>query len=88
MLAAIAGARRSLDDLVSGKVHDLADLSARQTRSSRSTTMHLSLAFIAPTLVLAIVENRLPHGIGLTRLTDLPSDWSDQFAALGLRSPG
>ena len=88
LLQAIASARRSLDDLVAGRVQDLADLAARQKRSARSTTMHLSLAFIAPALVLAIVENRLPHGIGVTRLTDLPSDWSDQFAALGLPPQG
>ena len=49
--------------------------------------MLLSLAFLAPGLVQAIAENCLPRGIGLTRLADLPSDWSEQFKALGLQAP-
>ena len=39
-----------------------------------------------PTFVKAIAENRLPLGIGLTRMMDLPSDWAEQRKALGLRS--
>ncbi len=48
--------------------------------------MLLSQAFLAPGLVQAIADNRLPCGIGLTRLADLPSDWSEQFKALGLQA--
>jgi hypothetical protein len=59
----------------------------REKRSVRSTGMQLSLAFLAPSLVEAIADNRLPRGIGLTRLADLPSDWSDQFKTLGVRAP-
>mgnify|MGYP003623087353 CR=1 FL=1 len=47
-------------------------------------TMLLSLAFLAPSLVKAIAENRMPRGIGLTRMTDLPSEWPMQWRALGL----
>ena len=64
-----------------------ADLALREKRSVRSTAMLLSLAFLAPALVQGIAENRLPRGIGLTRLADLPSDWSEQFKALGLQAP-
>jgi hypothetical protein len=49
--------------------------------------MLLSLAFLAPDLVKAIVENRLPRGLGLTRMTDLPHDWYDQRRVLGVRAP-
>jgi hypothetical protein len=31
-------------------------------------------------------EGRLPRGIGIERLRDLPTEWSQQFEALG-RSP-
>ena len=48
--------------------------------------MLLSLAFLAPDLVKAIVENRLPRGIGLTRMTDLPSDWDEQHRVFGVRA--
>jgi hypothetical protein len=30
------------------------------------------------------VEGRLPRGIGVERLRDLPAEWSRQFEALGL----
>jgi site-specific DNA recombinase len=46
--------------------------------------MLLSLAFLAPGLVTAIVERRLPRGIGLTQMMDLPADWVEQHRTLGL----
>jgi hypothetical protein len=87
LLAGIAKARARLDELLAGRVLDIADLAQREMRSVRSTTMQLSLAFLAPSLVQAIAENRLPRGIGLTRLADLPSDWSQQFKMLGPQAP-
>jgi hypothetical protein len=87
LLAGIAKARGWLDELVAGRVLDVADLAQREKRSVRSTAMLLSLTFLAPSLVQAIADNRLPRGIRLTRLADLPSDWSEQFKALGLQAP-
>ena len=46
--------------------------------------MTISLAFLAPELVKAAVEGRLPRGIGVTRLRDAPAEWSRQYAMLGL----
>ena len=46
--------------------------------------MTISLAFLAPDLVRAAVEGRLPRGIGVERLRDAPAEWSRQFEALGL----
>jgi hypothetical protein len=43
-----------------------------------------SLAFLAPDLVRAAIEGRLPRGIGVTRLRDAPAEWSRQHAMLGL----
>jgi hypothetical protein len=43
-----------------------------------------ALAFLAPHLVRAAVEGRLPRGIGVERLRDPPPEWSRQFEALGL----
>jgi hypothetical protein len=34
-----------------------------------------SLAFLAPDLVKAAIDGRLPHGMGVARLTDLPAEW-------------
>ncbi len=46
--------------------------------------MTISLAFLAPNLVKAAVEGRLPRGLGVERLRDPPTEWSRQFEALGL----
>ena len=46
--------------------------------------MTISLAFLAPNLVKAAIEGRLPHGMGVTRLIDLPAEWSRQHHVLGL----
>ena len=46
--------------------------------------MTISLAFLAPKLVRAAVEGRLPRGINIKRLCDAPAEWSRLFEALGL----
>jgi site-specific DNA recombinase len=84
LLAAIAAARRGLDDLVTGRVTDIEALATQEGRSARSVTMLLSLAFLAPHLVKAIVDHWMPRGIGLTQMMDLPGEWSEQRKAIGL----
>ncbi|MGA9795076.1 MAG: hypothetical protein WBQ17_06005 [Rhizomicrobium sp.] len=49
--------------------------------------MTVSLAFLAPDIVEAAIDGRLPRRIGITRLADLPSDWAKQREMLGLRQP-
>jgi hypothetical protein len=44
----------------------------------------LSLAFLSPEVVQAIIAGRLPRGIGMTGLADLPASWNAQHAALGI----
>jgi site-specific DNA recombinase len=62
----------------------VAELCARENCSARKVNMTISLAFLAPNLVKATIEGRLPRGIGIERLRDLPSEWSRQFEVLGL----
>jgi site-specific DNA recombinase len=84
LVSAIARGRQWLDDVVSGRMTTVAELCARENCSARQVNMTISLAFLAPNLVNAAVEGRLPRGIGIERLRDLPSEWSRQFEALGL----
>jgi site-specific DNA recombinase len=84
LLNAIGKARVWAKDLVSGREADIETIARKEGRSARSVSMLLSLAFLAPGLVKAIAENRMPRGIGLTRMTDLPSEWPMQWRALGL----
>ncbi len=86
LVNAIARGRRWLDDVVSGRVTTVAQLCAREKCSVRQVNMTISLAFLAPNLVKAAVEGRLPRGIGIERLRDPPTEWSRQFEALGLNS--
>jgi site-specific DNA recombinase len=81
---AIAKARAYLDDLVAGRVLDIAEIAAREQRSVRSASMLLSLAFLTPDLVKATAQRRLPRGIRLTQMMDLSADWVEQHQALGL----
>src|SRR5258708_9617438 len=52
--------------------------------SVRQVNMTISLAFLAPDLVRAAVEGRLPRGISVERLRDAPAEWSRQFETLRL----
>jgi site-specific DNA recombinase len=88
LLASIAVARRWLDDLVTGRAADIEALAARERRSGRSATMQLSLAFLAPNLVKAIVDSQMPRGVGLTRMMDLPVVWSEQKRYCASRNGG
>jgi site-specific DNA recombinase len=84
LIAAIARGRRWLDEIVAGTVTSVPQIAARDKCSVRQVNLTISLAFLAPELVKAAVEGRLPHGIGVTRLRDAPAEWSRQYAMLGL----
>jgi hypothetical protein len=84
LVSAIARGRQWLDDVVSGRLTTVAELCARESCSARQVNMTISLAFLSPTLVKAAVEGRLPRGIGIERLRDLPAEWRRQFEVLGL----
>jgi hypothetical protein len=59
----------------------------RERCSVRKVNMTISLAFLAPNLVKAAIEGRLPYGMGVTRLCELPAEWLRQYRALGLTAP-
>jgi site-specific DNA recombinase len=84
LVSAISRGRRWLDEIVSGSVTDVQQIATRQKCSVRQVNMTISLAFLAPDLVRAAVEGRLPRGIGVERLRDAPVEWGQQFEALGL----
>jgi site-specific DNA recombinase len=78
LIEALGDAHRWLDDLLSDPRQTLASLASREGKTERSIRMTLSLAFLAPDIVKAAVEGRLPRGFGLQRLVDLPMAWQDQ----------
>jgi site-specific DNA recombinase len=84
LVSAIARGRRWLDEMISGSVTNAEQIALRERCSVRHVNMTISLAFLAPKLVRAAVEGRLPRGINIARLRDAPAEWSRQFEALGL----
>jgi site-specific DNA recombinase len=84
LVASIARGRRWLAEIVAGTATSVEQIAARDKCSIRQVNMTISLAFLAPDLVKAAVEGRLPRGIGVTRLRDAPAEWSRQYAMLGL----
>ncbi len=83
LLKSIARGRAWLNEIVSGAARG-EDIAARQRCSIRHVNMTISMAFIAPDLVKAAIEGRLPRGIGIAVLRDPPAEWSLQFERLGL----
>jgi site-specific DNA recombinase len=51
----------------------------------RQVNLTFSLAFLAPQLVKAAVEGRLPRGINIERLRGPDADWDRQFQDLVLQ---
>jgi site-specific DNA recombinase len=83
LLRAIARGHVWLEAVTSG-VEIVEDIAARHRCSVRHVNMTISMAFIAPGLVRAAVEGRLPRGIGIANLRDAPAEWSRQYERLGL----
>jgi site-specific DNA recombinase len=61
-------------------------IASREGCSVRKVNKTISLAYLAPSLVKAAIDGRLPHGLGVARLSDLPAEWSRQHHMLGLRA--
>ena len=70
--------------MIAGTVEGIEAIAAREGVSERSARMRLSLAFLAPDIVLAAVDGTLPRGLGVSRLMDMPPSWADQRQALGI----
>jgi len=84
LVSAIARGRRWLDEIMTGSITDPEQLAKREQCSLRQVNLTLSLAFLAPQLVKAAVEGRLPRGINIERLRDPHAEWNRQFQEIGL----
>jgi hypothetical protein len=86
LVNAIARGRRWLDEIMTGAIKDSEQLAKRERCTVRQINLTLSLAFLAPSLVKAAVEGRLPRGINIERLRDPDPLWTAQFRDLGLNT--
>jgi hypothetical protein len=86
LVASIARGRRWLEELRVDPIANVQAIARRQGCSARKVNMTISLAFLAPDLVKAAIDGRLPRGMGVARLCDMPAEWSRQRQTLGLTS--
>ena len=86
LVASIARGRRWLNELIAHATASAESIAKREGCSTRKVNMTISLAFLAPDLVKTAIEGQLAHGMGVTRLADLPAEWSQQYEMLGLPS--
>jgi site-specific DNA recombinase len=84
LVASIARGRGWLRELIADAKASAESIARRERCSVRQVNMTVSLAFLAPDLVKATIDGRLPRRIGVTRLRDAPLEWSRQHAMLGL----
>jgi hypothetical protein len=82
LVTAIARGRQWLSEIEIGAA-TIDGIAAREACSKRHVSMTISLAFLAPSLVKAAVDGRLPRGVGVARLFDAPVAWSRQQQMLG-----
>jgi hypothetical protein len=85
LIAAVAQAHHWFTALRSGAVASVRDLAERDRVDRGEVSRILRLAFLAPDIVEAILDGRLPVELTLARLTriaDLPVSWAEQRLAL------
>jgi site-specific DNA recombinase len=87
LVKAVARAHRWFDELSTGKAGSLAAIAAREGLAVRYVGRLIRLAFLAPEIVVAIVEGRQPTTLtaeALTRRIELPLSWCAQRTALNV----
>ena len=84
LVASIARGRSWLNELATDATATTERTAKREGCTARKVNMTISLAFLAPDLVKAAIDGRLPHGMGVARLADLPAEWSKQHQMLSL----
>jgi hypothetical protein len=86
LLTAIGRAHVWIEELKAGRVRDLNEIAHRHGLPSSYVRAHLPLAFLAPSIIAAILEGRQPADLSLKQLmyrTNLALDWAQQRRQLG-----
>jgi site-specific DNA recombinase len=84
VVKALTLARAWLAEPIVDKTMSLDRLAEREGRSRRSVQMLLSLNGLSPDIVRGLIAGKLPRGIGISKLVNLPIAWDNQLTVLGL----
>ena len=91
LLKTIIRAHKWFNDLVSGRVHNMAEIASREGVDKSYVSRVMNLAFLATDITESIILGRQPADLSVEKLTkriDLPLDWMQQRQLLGfVRSP-
>jgi hypothetical protein len=88
LLAAIAKARRWVEDLRLGRVATLAEIADREGLGERHVRLLAPLAFVAPHVVGAIADGNAPADLTVTTLAKaLPYLWAQQEQRFAAKQP-
>ena len=83
LLRSIALGRRWLDEVLGGATLD--QIAVRERCTKRHIASTIPLALLAPDLVRAVIDARLPRGISTKRIAEPELEWSRQWEMLGVR---
>ena len=87
LLAAIAKARRWIDDIRLGRIATFAEIAAGEAQGERHIRLLAPLAFLSPRIIAAIVDGTAPADLTVTGLAKaLPYSWTEQERRFGLSS--
>ena len=89
LVKAVARAYSWFEDIRMRRVSDLSELAVREQLPRSYVQAHLPLAFLAPSIVGAILDGRQSPDLSLKQLmyrTDLVLNWSAQRQQLGFEN--
>ena len=89
LVKAIARAYSWFEDIRMRRVNDLSELAVREQLTRSYVQAHSPLAFLAPSIIGAILEGRQPADLSLKQLmyrTDLAVSWTTQRRQLGFET--
>jgi site-specific DNA recombinase len=73
-----------LDNLAKNQTESLGSIVKKNKRSEKSVRSTHSLALLAPDIVEATIDGRLPRYLIVTQMAGLPANWQEQRKVLGL----
>jgi DNA invertase Pin-like site-specific DNA recombinase len=86
LLKTIVRAHKWFNDLLSGRVHNMAEIVSREGIDKSYVSRVMTLAFLAPDIIESIVTGQQPADLSVEKLIkriDLPLDWAQQNQLLG-----
>jgi site-specific DNA recombinase len=84
LLKGIAQGQIWLDYLIGNQEESLGSIAKKNKLSEKSVRSTLSLALLAPDIIEAAIDGRLPSFLTVTQMADLPANWQEQRKVLGL----